>query len=73
MKNNKTSSVSQAPSLLQIISSTMLSYLGVSSPSRRARDFQHGDPKVFIGMGFIILVLFIISLAIIVNLVLSNG
>lgn len=72
MKNNRESNVNQAPSLLQIITSTMMSYLGVSSPSRRARDFQHGNPKVFIAVGFIMLVLFVLSVATVVQFVLPN-
>ena len=42
----------------QMLLSTMLSFLGVSSESRRRRDFERGDPKVFIMSAVILLVLF---------------
>ncbi|MBV1875640.1 MAG: DUF2970 domain-containing protein [Cycloclasticus sp.] len=73
MKNDKASYVNQAPSLLQIITSTMMSFIGVSSPSRRARDFQHGNPEVFFAVGFIMLVLFVLSVSTVVQFVLPNG
>jgi hypothetical protein len=72
MKNDRASNVNQAPSLLQIITSMMMSYLGVSSPSRRARDFQHGDPKIFVIVGFVMLVLFVLGVAAVVQFVLPN-
>jgi hypothetical protein len=46
--------------------------LGVSKESRRQRDFEHGNPKVFIVTGFIITLLFIMTVLIAVKLVLAN-
>ncbi|PHS70858.1 MAG: hypothetical protein COB22_07735 [Cycloclasticus sp.] len=62
----------KAPSFLQMVGSTMLSFLGVSKESRRQRDFKHGNPKVFIASGFILAFLFIMVVVGIVQLVLPG-
>ena len=61
-----------APSFWQMVGSTMLSFLGVSKESRRRRDFQHGNPKVFIVTGFIMAFLFIMLIVTVVKLVLPG-
>jgi len=61
-----------APTFLQMVGSTMLSFLGVSKESRRQRDFQHGNPKVFIATGFILAFLFIMIVVGVVQLVLPG-
>jgi hypothetical protein len=61
-----------APTFWQMVGSTMLSFLGVSKESRRRRDFQHGNPKVFITTGFILAFLFIMLLVSVVQLVLPG-
>ena len=72
MKENKVNQSSQKPSFWQMVASTLLSFLGVSKESRRRRDFEHGNPKVFIVTGFIITLLFIMTVLIAVKLVLAN-
>ncbi|MDX2426205.1 MAG: DUF2970 domain-containing protein [Cycloclasticus sp.] len=62
----------ETPSFWQMVGSTMLSFLGVSKESRRQRDFQHGNPKVFIVTGFIMAFLFIMLIVTVVKLVLPN-
>lgn len=46
----------------QMLLSTLLSFLGVASESRRRRDFGRGKPMVFIASAVILLVLFILLL-----------
>jgi len=61
-----------APTFWQMVGSTMLSFFGVSKESRRKRDFEHGDPKVFIATGFIMAFLFIMIVVGAVQLVLPK-
>jgi hypothetical protein len=61
-----------APSFWQMVGSTMLSFFGVSKESRRQRDFQHGNPKVFIVTGFILTFLFVMAVIGLVKLVLPE-
>ena len=70
MQNN--SEKSDVPSFWQMVGSTMLSFLGVSKESRRQRDFQHGNPKVFIATGFVMAFLFIMLIVTVVKLVLPD-
>ena len=72
MRSSLTKPESQSPSLMQIMMSTLMSYIGVCSPSRRKRDFEHGDPKVFIAAGFFMLLMFIFCLVTVVKLVFPN-
>lgn len=72
MGENKLNQRNQKPSFWQMVASTLLSFLGVSKESRRQRDFEHGDPKVFIVAGFIIAFLFILLVLTAVKLVLAN-
>ncbi len=60
------------PTFWQMVGSTMLSFLGVSKESRRQRDFQHGNPRVFIATGFILAFLFIMIVVGVVQLVLPG-
>jgi hypothetical protein len=55
-----------------MLGSTMLSFLGVSKESRRRRDFQYGNPKVFIVTGFILALLFIFAVLGVVKMVLPS-
>jgi len=71
MQNNN-SEKSDAPSFWQMVGSTMLSFLGVSTESRRQRDFQRGNPKVFIATGFVMAFLFIMLIVTVVKLVLPG-
>jgi len=57
---------------MQMFVSMMMSYLGVASPERRKRDFERGNAKAFIGIGLLMLLLFILSVVTVVKLVLSN-
>lgn len=72
MQHNNSEDGDVAPSFWQMVGSTMLSFLGISKESRRRRDFQHGNPKVFIVTGFIMAFLFIMLIVTVVKLVLPG-
>jgi hypothetical protein len=61
------------PSLLQVIASVVASLFGVQSGANRERDFQKGDPKDYIGVYVALVVLFVVSMIIIVNMVLASA
>lgn len=58
------------PSFGQMVISTLFAFLGVAKNERRERDFAHGNPKVFIVVGLILAILFIIIISTIVGIVL---
>jgi len=72
MTDNEGNGNEKGLSFLQMVGSTMLSFLGVSKESRRRRDFQYGNPKVFIVTGFILAFLFIMAVAGVVQLVMPE-
>ncbi len=57
-------------SLLDVIKSTLMSFLGVQKDSVRERDFASGRPFDFIIVGVLLTILFIVVLVGIVKLVL---
>jgi uncharacterized membrane protein YidH (DUF202 family) len=59
------------PNIFQVIVSILASLLGVQSGKNRERDFKSGDPTDFIGVYVVLVVLFVISMLVVVNLVLS--
>lgn len=58
------------PTFIQMVISTIWAFLGISKNARRERDFQHGDPKVFIFVGILLTVVFILTVYTVVKLVL---
>lgn len=61
------------PNLFQVIGSVLASLLGVQSGKNRERDFQKGDPKDYIGVYVALVVLFVISMIVLVNMVISSA
>lgn len=61
----------QKPSLIAVIKSVLAAAIGVQSDKNRTRDFEQGNPLVFIIGGIVFTLLFIITIALIVGLVLS--
>lgn len=59
-----------SPSFVQMVISTLFAFIGVAKNERRERDFAHGNPKVFIVVGLILAILFIIVISTIVGIVL---
>lgn len=59
------------PNFIQVIISVLASLLGVQSGKNRERDFSKGDPKDFIGVYVLLVVGFVVTMLVVVNLVLS--
>ena len=62
----------QKPSLIAVIKSILAAGIGVQSDKNRTRDFEQGNPLVFIIGGIVFTLLFIASIATVVGFVLSN-
>ena len=60
------------PHLRSVVKSILAAGIGVQSEKNRQRDFEKGNPLVFIIGGIIFTLLFIIAVASVVGLVLSN-
>ena len=61
---------SKKPTFGQAVVSTIWAFLGISKNARRERDFQHGDPKVFIFVGILLTAIFVFTVVLVVQLVL---
>lgn len=63
----------QRPGFLSLIQSVIAAAFGVQSEKKRQQDFQHGKPGDYIALGIVFVVLFIITLIVVVNMVLSSA
>jgi len=63
----------QKLTLWQIICSVFAAAFGVQSNKNRERDFKQAKPSTYIIAGLIFTVLFVLTVAAVVNLVLSNA
>jgi Protein of unknown function (DUF2970) len=63
----------QKLTLWQIICSVFAAAFGVQSDKNRERDFKQAKPSTYIIAGLIFTVLFVLAVAAVVNLVLSNA
>ena len=61
----------QAPTLLQVIGSVLAAFFGVQSSKNKERDFKHGNHKVFILVGILLTLAFLVIVIGIVQLVVS--
>ncbi|MFN3713312.1 MAG: DUF2970 domain-containing protein [Alcanivoracaceae bacterium] len=61
------------PNLLQIIASVVASLFGVQSDANRQRDFLKGDPKDYISVYVALVVIFVVSMIVVVNMVLASA
>ena len=68
----KTNLNNKKPNILSVVKSIVAAGIGVQSEKNRQRDFEKGNPLVFIVGGIIFTFLFILSIASVVGLVLSN-
>ena len=57
------------PSLLQVVKSVISAVIGVQSDKNREEDFKHGSLPVYIIVGLIATLLFILTIAKIASLV----
>jgi hypothetical protein len=63
----------QKPSLVSVVKSILAAGIGVQSDKNRTRDFEQGNPLVFIIGGIAFTLLFIAIVATVVGFVLSNN
>lgn len=63
----------QKPSLVSVVKSILAAGIGVQSDKNRTRDFEQGNPLIFIIGGIVFTLLFIAIVATVVGFVLSNN
>ena len=63
----------QKPSLVSVVKSILAAGIGVQSDKNRTRDFEQGNPLIFIIGGIVFTLLFITIVATVVGFVLSNN
>ncbi|MGQ4277120.1 DUF2970 domain-containing protein [Pseudidiomarina sp. E22-M8] len=63
-------STDSKPNFFSIVISVLAALFGVQTEGNRQRDFSKGHPGIFIGVGVIFIVLFVVTLLLIVNWVL---
>lgn len=61
----------QHPTPWQVVKSILAAMIGVQSQEARERDFTHGNPVVYIAVGILFFVIFILVLVGVVKLVVS--
>ena len=74
MSNNESQSQKepkQKISLLTYVGTIFMAGLGVQTEASRQRDFNNGDPKIFIVLGIVFTILFIGTLVSIVRFALT--
>lgn len=57
----------QQPRFWDIVVSVLAALFGVQSDKNRQRDFNHGNPAVYIAVGAVFVVLFVLSLILVVS------
>lgn len=62
----------KAPNILQVIGSVLAAFVGIQNKKNKERDFKHGNHKVFIAVGIIMTLVFLISVLTVVQLVLAK-
>ncbi|RUO76814.1 DUF2970 domain-containing protein [Pseudidiomarina taiwanensis] len=60
------------PNFFSVLVSVIAALFGVQSEQNRQRDFSKGNPKAYIAVGIVLIVLFVLSLVLIVQAVLPN-
>ena len=61
------------PSLLQVFASVLASMFGVQSGRRHAEDFTHGRPWVYVVVGLVVTVVFVMTVWFVVRMVLKSA
>ena len=61
------------PSLMQTIASVAAAFFGVQSDKNRARDFKQGRAGIFIAVGLVMTLLFILTVWLAVRITLRNA
>jgi hypothetical protein len=60
------------PTLLQVIGSVLSAFIGIQNSKNKKRDFEHGNIKVFITVGIILTLVFLITVYTVVQTVLAK-
>lgn len=63
-------STDSKPNFFSVIFSVLAALFGVQTEANRQRDFSKGHPGLFIAVGVVFIVLFVVTLLLIVNWVL---
>jgi uncharacterized transporter YbjL len=61
------------PSLIQVFASVLASMFGVQSGRRHAEDFTHGRPWVYVAVGLLVTVAFVLTVWFVVRMVLKSA
>lgn len=61
------------PTLWQVIKSVLAAMFGVQSAKNRERDFNRGNPWIFIIVGLVAVMLFVLMIYGVVHLVILNS
>ncbi|MEH6557087.1 MAG: DUF2970 domain-containing protein [Oceanicoccus sp.] len=61
----------KAPNLFQVMASVLAAFFGVQSSKNKERDFKHGNHKVFIIVGIMMTLTFLLTVVVIVQIVLN--
>jgi hypothetical protein len=58
--------------LWQVVSSALAAAFGVQSSRNLSRDFQHGSPWVYVAVGIVLTLLFVLAIKGLVSLAMSR-
>ncbi len=61
----------KAPNIFQVMASVLAAFFGVQSSKNKERDFKHGNHKVFIIVGVVMTLAFLLTVVTIVQIVLN--
>jgi hypothetical protein len=69
--NNEESTEGKAPNIFQVMGSVLAAFSGIQNKKNKERDFKHGNFKVFVAVGILFTLLFLFSVAMLVQLVID--
>lgn len=61
------------PTLWQVIKSVLAAMFGVQNSQNRERDFTEGNPWIFVMVGVVMAILFVLAIYTVVRLVIVNA
>lgn len=73
MASEKSGGTSSGPSLARVFGSVLASLFGVQSGRNRERDFTQGRPWVYVVVGLVVTVAFVMSVWFVVRMVLKSA
>lgn len=62
----------KAPTFFQVMGSVLAAFFGVQSSKNKERDFKHGNHKVFIAVGIVMTLVFLLTVITVVQIVLAK-